>query len=233
MRCVLVGIDDAAHLVEAADPRRGIAAGTDGHRPRPLFGGQGVQRGQVFLVGVGEHSQPRKVGDLEQVGRGVDQFAEGHVALDDGAIQRGQYFELRPLRDHLLAIGRLLVGKPLGLGPHLVDLLLGYAPALQRSHRPRYGNAVGLNFPPRVLQDAIGNGTLGRGLGDPREAVFIHAKLRQGVDQVALLLAQVMAPNHRQQLSLADELPEGDRPRPVGRLAQLDDLAGEPGVDVR
>ncbi len=140
------------------------------------------------------------------------------------------------MRDHFFAFGRLFVGEPFGLGPHLVDLLLGNTPALQRPLRPRYGNTVGLNLPLGIMQDTVGNRTLGRGRGDPLKAVFIHAKLRQGVDEVALLLAQVMAPNHRQQLPFVNVLPEGDRPsRRAGivRLAQLDNLAGKAGMDVR
>jgi hypothetical protein len=57
--------------------------------------------------------------------------------------------------------------------------------------------------------------------------------LRQTVDQFTFLLAQVLAPDHRQDLSLADMLPEGDRLRPIGCASQFDDLAGKPGVNVR
>ena len=84
-----------------------------------------------------------------------------------------------------------------------------------------------------IAEDALGNGTLGRGLGDPRQAVFIHAKLRQGVDQVALLLAQVPAPNHRQQLPLADPLTETNRRRTAVARPQFDNLARKAGMHVR
>ena len=84
------------------------------HARRSSF--KASKRGQILLVGMGHHAQPREIGDLEQVDVRVDQVAERHVALDDGAVQRRQHFELRPLRDHLLAI-RPLRSRRLILAP--------------------------------------------------------------------------------------------------------------------
>ena len=186
-------------------------SGADGHRPHPLAGGQGIERGQIFFVGMGQHAQPREVSDLEQVGGGVDQLAEGHVSLDDHAAQGRDDIHAGPLLHHVLAGGHLLTDQPGGLGPHGVDLALGNPPALQGPDAARDGDAVGLDPPLGLAERALGNGPFGRRVAEPLQGFFIHPQLRETVDQLALFLAQVAAPNHCQHLPLVYVLTEGDR----------------------
>ena len=51
--------------------------------------------------------------------------------------------------------------EPIGLRPHVVDLLLANTPALQRPHRPRNGNPVGLDLSLLIAEDLACNRTFG------------------------------------------------------------------------
>ena len=69
---------------------------------------------------MGHHAQPREIGDLEQVEVRVDQVAQGHVPLDDRAVQRGAALPASPIarpspRDPAVFSRE----QPLGLGPHV------------------------------------------------------------------------------------------------------------------
>ncbi len=93
--------------------------------------------------------------------RGVDQLAEGHVALDDHAVQRRDHVEPGPLLDELLAVGHFFADQPGGLGPHFVDFLLGKSPALQGPQGLGDRDPIGFDLSLGLAEGAVGNGPFG------------------------------------------------------------------------
>ena len=94
----------------------------------------------------------------------------------------------------------LVAGDVLHLVAHGLNVLLGDRPGLQRVLGPVDGVDVGLHVATRIEQEDFRHGR-GVGLG-PLEHLFIEPQLREGVEQVVLLVAHVNAEEHRQQVSL-------------------------------
>ena len=64
------------------------------------------------------------------------------------------------------------------------------------------------------------------------QRLLIQPEMRQRVDQLAFLLAQVAAPDHRQQLPLGDRHAESDWAFVAGPRADFDHFTRETSVDV-
>ncbi len=144
----------------------------------------------------------------------------------------GADFHPGPLADQFFVVLHLVARQAVGLGAHGVDFFLRHPPALQGSYGPRHGDLVGFDLPLGVAEHPVGDRAVGGRLVDAGQTFLVDAKLREVVDQVALLFAQVAAPDHRQQLAFADPLAEAHR-RVALPGAQFDDLAGEAGANVR
>src|SRR5262249_5782450 len=122
------------------------------------------------------------------------------------------------------------------------DLRLGDLPRAQGiAHRFQAGD-VEFDLLPLVADGLLGDTALAQQDFEVLQALLVEAQLRDGVDELALLLAEVLAPEHGEQLALFDPVAVVERPFLglflgagvyLGGLADLLDLAGEKRVNAR
>jgi hypothetical protein len=118
------------------------------------------------------------------------------------------------------------------------DLVVAEPPRPQRALGAIDRDAVGLDVTPRLHERPLGDAAGAVGVFELAERQLVGAQLGDGVHQLALLLAEVLAPDDREQVALAHPVAVAQRPRRVAggvrlrrRLAQRRHLAGEARVD--
>ena len=227
---VLVGVDQVADIIH--QPRNGF--GSDrAHGPSNVIlraGLQVLQCRQVVLGHEGQHDQRVDFGDLEEIGRVVDDgLVQGDVLLDDEPVVRGLQFHAGPLLQPILLLGpSVLIGRII---LHLIadglNLLFRDGPGLQGILSPADGIDVGLHVALGVEQKDLRHGrfvVLG-----PLEHLFVQAQLREGVEKIVFLVAQVNAIKHRQEITLLHRVAglqvAADRQSLSGRGVGIVDLA--------
>src|SRR5262249_27390200 len=120
-----------------------------------------------------------------------------------------------------IALARALADKQ-GFVFDLFDFFLAQPPGDKRAPGPVYRDQIGFHLPLLFEKPLFRNDAFGDAFLDLFERFLIEIELRQGVHQLALLLAQVLAPDHGEQIALLDEV--AGTPGPRYRLARF--LAG-------
>ena len=221
---MLVRIDQVADVVDEADHR--LAA--DGpHGPfhaveRPRL--QILQVGQVVLGHGGQHDQRIDLGDLDQVRRVVnDRFVQGHVLLDDHAVVGAR----SSTRAHCLSRSPALARRSWSLVTFLTSSRTswisasGTFPGLQGVFGPIDGVKIGLHVALGIQEKDFRHG--GGVVARPVLSTSVSKpQLREGVEEVVFLVAQIDAVEHRQQVAFADRVA-----RPASRGAQGRYLPGD------
>src|SRR5262249_19063689 len=144
-------------------------------------------------------------GDDEQVDGVVgDVLADADVTLDDDAGTRRGDDGARP--QPLLVQVALAVAADdvVGLPGRLGDLVVGDAPGAQGALGPLAGVAPGDDVAARLVEGVAWQVALLPELGAGLQALAVELPLHQGVHQVALLAADVDAPDHRQGVARPD-----------------------------
>ena len=239
---VLAGIDHVTDDFNTPVDRVGFRFRLESHLPRALFGTQCNQFGNVFLVNIRQHAHATEVRDPEQIDAGLNDLAQRDISFEHGPVQRRANLDVRPRFPNARALPTFTPTDAGRLGIHLGDFVVGLAPGSQGPFGALDGNHIRFVLLPRLADHLTRDTSLFQSF-QPFERRLGRTPPRNGIDQIAFLLADLLAPDDGDQLPFAHEVPRAKLPHHgrvchlcavrirCGDLPHFDDLTREPRMD--